>query len=129
MSQLPPRPNASCLLHCRQNQVKNDRRWQIELPAVFAAAYAAQPDVMRHVRKTAVREREFWGDQKKTAREDRDLARFAKDEERLWLQRERAAGLLVSWTTGSKREELETYFWPCELAPALEWAISEACLP
>jgi hypothetical protein len=125
VKQKPPRPNDSCLLVLGANRVTNDGRWEIRLPAMFRAAYACEPDLMRAVRKTAVREREYWGAEKKAARDNQDAARWAKEQERLWLQRERAASLLVGWTAGSAPEQLETYYWPTEIAPALEWAISE----
>lgn len=126
MSDQPPRPNESPILHLDNNRRTGDRTWVIRIPAGFRASYACETETFRAIRKAAVKEREYWQSEKKSAQQNRDAARWAKEQERLWLQRERAAGLLVGWTDGHTPQELETYYWPVELAPALGWAISEA---
>ena len=75
-------------------------------------------DFIKQLRKKCVAERLEFLDLKKQHR-----CKSAKEMERVWLQRERAATLLINREEGPS---LDTYDWPIELAPALEFVI-DAC--
>lgn len=120
------RPNDSHLIVGDCNRRTGDATWSIHLHAFIACEIHASQDTIRLIRKRCVKEREEWLAIKKSIRGPE--ARLAKTWERRWLRRERAATLLANYNDGHKPEELQTYYWPCELAPALEYVISEIYL-
>ena len=81
---------------------------------------------LRDIRKACVKEREEWTAIKKTL--EGPYAKWAKRHERLWQQREKAATLAVNFSECPKLKasETDTYHWPEELAPAVEYVLFEA---
>lgn len=89
-----------------------------------------------NARREAIRERDYWLDVKKSARDNRDLGRFAKDEERMWLGRYRAACLVLGYCYDPGGDAPfrpiyggvdHTGQWPAELQDGVNWVETRAC--
>ncbi|MBA4338336.1 MAG: hypothetical protein C0421_05780 [Hyphomonas sp.] len=114
----------SVTLGATTNRMTGDPRPCVCIPMLIANELEhASAASIRDIRKAAVREREAWAQiQKEAAPDDR---REAKAEVRAWTQRERAATLLLGRFEGASADA-DTYHWPVELCPALDFVIGEA---
>lgn len=126
MTKTMEKPNESRLIKSDYNRVTNDNVWKIGVSALERCMMHDSEDVFRRVRKACVREREEWLAIKKTLRGPD--AKMAKEFDREWLRRERAATLLINYNAGTQKGDWDPYYWPCELAPAIEYCLSEAFL-
>lgn len=123
---MPEKPNDSRLVRAGKNRKTNEETWQVCLGPTDTNALNEITGELRLVRKACVKERQEWLEIKKAIKGPD--ARFAKDWDRRWLRREKACTILIGHNEGDTPEDWQPYYWPTELAPAIEWALGEASL-
>lgn len=87
-------------------------RYTFDWPHAWTDYLCDAFDELNEYRKRCIREQDEWRAQKRV------LGRYAKDEERLWLRRERASKLILGWLFAPDIggcEFQEPYYWPEDL--------------
>lgn len=104
---------------CKSDEKSTYYRW----PCCCITPTQEIYDLLKQSRKDAVREQEYWSAlQKQYGRDDREFAKFCKEQSRYYLRLQRACTLMVPYfgEPDKNQEYTRSKYWPIDLVSELD---------